>query len=431
VPDLKLAPLLEATTLERMRPALVPFFPASVDAVEIESTRLQAPTCYWVIYSAAGRYVTFKSFFSQADFDRYRERIVEYYSEQIEQPYHPRGGVTFLPELNALLWSFPFDPAMPRLYMSLDGEYVAGILGQSTKAPLRIQVVSYNPEIGAVFAYHAPPHDAVIAYGKVAPEDSSGLQYIIMERLYRSPASQRGELRLAKPLAFRADSGLLLQAPVPGTTLSSDRNRKSFLLLARHAASALAAIHRVDAPFGPIRTLDDMLLRVKEGQEEMALTAPPLYDTLRLLIGQIESRATRRPAGPLVPSHGDYKWDQFLEHRGRFSLIDLELFCQAEAAFDLGYFCAYLPPTTPRDWRDSAAAEMLRGAFLDTYAERIGERIDMGRVALYEAVSLALRSFSYIWGHQPGWYDQAATLLELALERLVSPEPMKQPPMPG
>ncbi|HYU18056.1 MAG TPA: phosphotransferase [Chloroflexota bacterium] len=154
----------------------------------------------------------------------------------------------------------------------------------------------------------------------------------------------------------------------------------------------------------------------------MLLTAPGLHQALRRQLGQIEARAARGHVTPWVPSHGDFRWDQFLEWRGRFSIIDFELFCQAEPSFDLGYFCAYLPPSSPTDWRDGAAAEMLRSAFLRTYAEASGAELDLERIGVCESITLATRALAYTWQHQPGWQLRASQMLDLALERLVSPE---------
>ncbi|MBI2321047.1 MAG: phosphotransferase [Chloroflexi bacterium] len=423
MPDLKLLPLLEATQPDRLREPLGSLFGPAAEPPRVESTRLQAPICYWVVYRNGGRRVTLKSFFSGDDYVEYVAELRAVYPERLGHPEHPNGGVLLLPEINGILWAFPFDPAMPELHRCFDGAWIAGVLRRRSREAVQPEIVSYRPEIGAVFAYRGPQGRRVVAYGKCSPEESCGRQYVIMNRLWRSPARESGQLRLARPLAFRPEAGLLLQAPVAGTPISGERNRSAFLQLVTAAGTALAAIHGCDAPFGHERQLADLVRRLADELPDLALVSPALHRALGQLIAQIESRSERGSTAARVASHGDFKWDQFLEYRGRFALIDFELFCQAEPSYDLGYFCAYLPPSSPRDWRDSAAAEMLRGVFLHTYAETSGTPLDLSRVALFESGMLALRALSHVWRQHGDWQLRASQLLDLAFERLVNPEP--------
>src|SRR5439155_21598978 len=174
-------------------------------------------------------------------------------------------------------------------------------------------------------------------------------------------------LDLARPLAYRPEAGLLLQAPIPGQVVPTQRNRRVFFELAQHAGRALALVHSTRLPLGPPRSLEDTVDRLRAGLPDLALAAPDLHGAMRDLIAQLESRAGRHPAGPTVPSHGDFKWDQLLRNRGRFAVIDFEFFCQAEAALDLGYFCGYLAVPRPDDWREASAVEWLRQRFLRAY----------------------------------------------------------------
>jgi aminoglycoside phosphotransferase (APT) family kinase protein len=205
--------------------------------------------------------------------------------------------------------------------------------------------------------------------------------------------------------------------------IGRDRNRRIFQELVRAAGPALASIHVCDIPFGTVRTLNDQVGRLRDGLEDFSLTAPGLHRTMRDLIPRIEARAEGSEAIPVVPTHGDFKWDQFLHDRGRFGLIDFEFFCLAEPAYDLGYFCGYLPPSNPEDWRESAAAEMLRREFLQAYEDAIGSPVDISRVAAHEAAVLGIRAMSYAWQHFEGWEIRASALLDLAFERLANPLP--------
>jgi aminoglycoside phosphotransferase (APT) family kinase protein len=419
--DLKLLPVLEASAPARIEPALRPFLGQESSSAALETTRLEPPVCYWAVYRAASRRVTLKTFFSRADYDRYAARLAEYYPDRIGEPTHPCGGILFLPELNGVLWGFPFDPSMPGLGRCLDGDWVAGALQPHDDQSVTVEAPDYNPEISALFRYRSPATGRPIAYGKATPEDNCGFLYLLMRRLWGSEARRIGRATLARPLAFRPEAGLLLQEPLPGRLLAPHRNRQAFMDLARAAAGTLAALHAADVPFGAERHLERGIQRLEEALPDLTLIAPALSPTLRLLISQIDHRAGGNRSRPLVPSHGDFKWDQFLVRGGSYALLDFEFFCRAEPGLDLGSFCAYLPPSTAEDWREAAAAELLRAAFLQAYEEQAGRPVDLGRLALYESIALATRALGHAWAQGSGWELRAAQLLDLAFERLVNP----------
>ncbi|HEU0167771.1 MAG TPA: phosphotransferase [Chloroflexota bacterium] len=422
MPDLKLQEVLERTAPEAAQALLAPYLDGIDEPPHVDMTRLQPPVCYWVVYQAGDRRITVKTFFAESEFARYAAQLEQYYGARMGDTRHDHGGLALAPELNTITWSYPFDPAIPDLYRCLDVRWVAGAAGLRT-AKLQPEVLSYNPEVGSVIAYRDTRTNRVKMYGKATTEATCGLIWLVMDRLYRSEASATGALRVARPLAFRPEAGLLLQAPVAGKPLEGDRNTQEFLDLARAAGTALAGIHGADVPFGTFRGIEDAVDRLAAGLNDTMLLAPDLHPTLRLLVDQLRQRAPTDALPLPLPSHGDYKWDQFLVWRGQHSLIDFELFCQAEPALDVGYFCGYLPPSTPEDWQDAAASEVLRREFIAAYRAASDWPLDMARVGLHEAATLGIRALSYIWGHQPGWQLRASQLLDLAVDRLVDPEP--------
>jgi hypothetical protein len=418
---LKLTTVLEAANPALMEPHLRPFFGGSDAPITVETTRLQPPICYWAVYRCGDQRVVFKSFFDGNDVEPYAAKLREYYPDRIDRPDHPEGGLAFLPELNGVLWMFPFDPAMPSLNRCLDGAWVADAIRTPART-LTPRVLDYNPEIGAVFVY-VDDRGRRRVFGKCSPTDTAGLEYMVMDALWRSPARERGDLLVTRPLAYRHEMGILLQAHVRGRPFHGRRNSTALVDLAVSAGAETAALHETEIAFGPERGLERFLTRLEDGLQEVALTAPPLYPTLRRLIDQIATRAARTPAAEPVSCHGDLKYDQFLRYRRKYILIDFEMFCRAEPWYDLGHFCAYLPPSTPDDWRDSASAEVARERFLAAYAHASGVPINWDRLGTYEAAVLALRGLSYVWAHDHDWQIRASSMIDLAFERLVSPEP--------
>ena len=133
----------------------------------------------------------------------------------------------------------------------------------------------------------------------------------------------------------------------------------------------------------------------------------------------MRERIRKSEAEDFLPTHGDMKYDQFVYHNDRYTLLDFDYWASAETSYDLGKYCAYLIPSAPRDWRDSVAAEEARTEFLRRYRE-MRPHATLQRFGVYEALQLALRSMAAMWSQSGGWERTAETFLVLAFERLKS-----------
>jgi aminoglycoside phosphotransferase (APT) family kinase protein len=140
------------------------------------------------------------------------------------------------------------------------------------------------------------------------------------------------------------------------------------------------------------------------------------------LLVRIRDRVASTPAESEVVTHGDMKYDQFLEQDGRFTLVDFEEVGRGETSWDLGKWCAHCVPSEPETAAETEAAERARTAFLARYRE-LRPAAGLDRFPLYEAVHLGNRAMILMWGHGEGWEQAADRLLALAAERLEVPAP--------
>jgi aminoglycoside phosphotransferase (APT) family kinase protein len=113
------------------------------------------------------------------------------------------------------------------------------------------------------------------------------------------------------------------------------------------------------------------------------------------------------------------KYDQFIHHNGKLTLLDFDYFALAETSYDLGKYCAYLIPTAPKAWQESLAAEETRLIFLQRYRE-LRPYATLQRFAIYEALQLALRAMALMWAQTSSWERASETFLVMAFERLKS-----------
>jgi thiamine kinase-like enzyme len=392
-------------------------------SITLDCTRLEAPNCFWAVYAVhlngtIGRptRLTLKTFFGDSDFEAYAEKLREREPERIGDLLHRRGGIAFLPDEATVLWTLPYDPRLPGLANATDGHVVAPVLGVEP-ADLAVEVVKYRPELDATLRYVAAGE--TLAYGKVSSAKRAARSFSALKAVHKLQQREPAFVQVPKPLAFVPEGDLMLQGTVPGEAIDSDRSAPRFAEVADVAARTLAAIHGSDISLGHTHTLEHDIRHLRGMLPEFAVAAPELYLSLRKLLGHVEDRAAAVEPGPYVPSHGDFKYNQFLWDGERFYLIDFEAFCQAEAAYDVGYFCGYLPSSSLTSWEEADSAENLRHRFLAAYVEAAGD-LDGRRAVLHEATTLALRASTLLWRQGRGWQVSAGSLIDLAFERLAS-----------
>jgi aminoglycoside phosphotransferase (APT) family kinase protein len=190
-----------------------------------------------------------------------------------------------------------------------------------------------------------------------------------------------------------------------------------FLAQCEAAGRTIGHIHASSIGAGEAHSISVEIDRLRGRLEEFKMSSPKVYLMLRDLLKHITAKAKRTQAEPAVPSHGDYKYNQFLYDGEKFGLIDVEYFVQAEPSFDLGKYCGHLVPSMPEHWSDTAQAGEARRIFLDAYC-KVRPEYRGTRFALYEALSLATRSMVVMWSQTRNWDYTAQTLISLAYERL-------------
>ena len=238
-----------------------------------------------------------------------------------------------------------------------------------------------------------------------------------MKALWELPARASGDMVLSKPLGYYPKLDLILQSAVPGAEVQGDRHSDVFMQESEVAGRTIAYIHSSGIAVGAPHTVEVEINRLYDRLEQFKMSAPKVYFALRGLLKQVIARIDRIPAETPVPSHGDYKYNQFLHDGSKFGLIDVEFFVQAEPSFDLGKYCGHLAPSAPKDWSDTERSNQARRVFLDAYC-RVRPEYQGARFPLYEALSLATRSLVVTWTQGRNWDYTAETLIALSYERL-------------
>jgi hypothetical protein len=414
-----------------------------LDRVRERSSRLDPPESYWTLFeiSVSKDEVTRKlrmvarGAFDPDAWERFRRRIESHGTDRACNPIDGVGYPRLFPESQHAYWFYPYDPAMPNLPSAADPATMAGVLlGLDEHAAeefaaagrLNIERIRYVPEVGAILRYTIDTGaGSITIYGKVQPGHRGLRTNRIVDGLWQAAKQYDGLLYLPRPLGFVDQFGLLLEESIPGKPVGGNRMSTEFGLASNAAAEALAVIHEsgVHTDDEVIR-IEDELGRLDRVTQQFAKVHPKAHFLLNDLIAHMRDHVRSASEEEWLPTHGDLKYDQFIHHNGKMTLLDFDYFALAETSYDLGKFCAYLIPSAPRDWEDSMAAEEMRVLFLRRYQE-LRPYASLQRFAIYEALHLALRSMASMWMQASGWQQVTETFLVMAFERLKSrlPEP--------
>jgi hypothetical protein len=401
----------------------------------IQGRRFEAPRILWNVYeveltmpdgTSMRRLVWTKAIFDEAGFGDFARRM-ERIGTDVANPLDPGGFARLFPDLNLALFFFPSDPVFPKLpaVFNVDqmrpilAEHYARLRPDAKVGSLESLRVKYLPEISCIVKYQGDIGEdrPLSIYGKVQHSRRGQLTYDVMRALWDMPARANGELVLSEPLAYYPRLDLLLQSEVPGEDVKGDRHSDVFMAQCEAAGRTIGHIHNSGISEGAPHSASVEIDRIWKRLEEFKMSGPRVYFMLRDLLKQIRTQADKIPVEDPVPSHGDFKYNQFLYDGTNFALIDVEYFVQAEPSFDLGKYCGHLAPSMPKHWSDTVQANEGRRVFLDAY-RRVRPQYRGARFPLYEALSLATRALVVMWSQSRGWQYTAETMIALGFERL-------------
>jgi aminoglycoside phosphotransferase (APT) family kinase protein len=286
------------------------------------------------------------------------------------------------------------DPKLPWLAPATDPLVIRERFGALIGTPVEscsIAPVRYRPGVRCVFRYDLrTATNTYTFFGKLIGQGVEGSMATIAS-LHAARASFPDMPRVLPPLAYWPELRMLVQAEVVGGAELNDlafdpsqdsATRERWL---RDAGARLAGLHDCDV-VGPPRTIDDDLNELREYVAPIAAVDPALANRYTAAVERLAAASAESEPAP-VASHGAFRTDQFMIEDGELVMIDLDGFCWANPARDLGNFMAYLRWKAIRKPHDAAFIERVGQLFLQGY-RAAGLPIDEGWLARYTADSL-------------------------------------------
>jgi hypothetical protein len=406
-----------------------------VESIRRRGTRLEPPDSYWSLFNVdinkdgeeRSLRLVAKGALNPGAWDRLSNRLNH---DGAGLKYDPVDGVGFprlFPKTQHAFWFYPFDPGMPNLPQATDPVRMASVLlGEeantkdilSAAGRLDIERVRYVPEVGAILRYTLDlAGTPAKIYGKVQPGARGWRTYKVVEGLWRASAEYPGYLNLPRPLGYVEEMGLLLEEGVRGRPVKGHRRSAEFMMAGNAAAEALAVIHESGVESDERIEIERELGRLDRVKEQFRYVLPEGHFLLKDLVAHMRDRLRKTEEEDWLPTHGDLKYDQFMFHNDKFTLLDFDYFALAETSYDLGKYCAYIIPSSPKDWTHSVAAEEARALFIRRYRE-LRPNATLQRFGVYEALQFALRAMAAMWGQGRDWDRIAETFLVIGFERL-------------
>jgi hypothetical protein len=293
------------------------------------------------------------------------------------------------------------DPRLPWLAAATDSagmrERFAALLAQAPDVPTvescAITPVRYKPGSRCVFRYDLRTTAGEQTYfGKLVAKGADQLLATIAA-LHQASQLAPAMPRILQPLAYWPDVQMLIQSAVAGraelNTLAFDPAldaavRERWL---RDAGVRLAALHSSAGTDAPTRSFDDDVAELREYCAPMASVDAPLAARYADILEQLAAAAHGQNAATSVASHGAFRTDQFMIEDDQLVMIDLDGFCWADPARDLGNFLAYLRWKAIRNPQQAPFIERAGRVFLDGYLTARPTPAP-GWLALYQADSL-------------------------------------------
>ncbi len=185
------------------------------------------------------------------------------------------------------------------------------------------------------------------------------------------------------------------------------------------AGGCLAGLHGVEGIGGPPRTLADDLAELAEYIAPMEIVNGELAARYTAAIAAIRDLAGTHAELAPVASHGAFRTDQFMIDGDGLVMIDLDGFCWASPARDIGNYLAYLAWKRIRQPQRAALIEQAGQLLRQGYAA-VRELPDARWLAIYAAASMlkiAGRRFRSLttkeWHLIPALLDAAGQAMQI------------------
>jgi hypothetical protein len=267
--------------------------------------------------------------------------------------------------------------------------------------------VRYKPGLHCVIRYTVrTPSGNKMFYGKSFSGNAERLYKTVID--LHTCSEENSEMpSISAPVAIWPEMEMILQDAVPNgvefTHFIYDQRydvsvRENWMF---KAGRALGVFHNNSTAPSETKTVYDDLRDLHEYTVIMGKVRADLAAKYEEVIQQIITKVDHFKEPKAVASHGAMRTDQYILQGDQLAMIDLDSYCWANPARDLGNFLAYLCWKAIRQPEHAQFVERAGRAFLEGYLS-VHEDIDERWLSVYQAASLLkiagrrFRSLTYL-----------------------------------
>ena len=258
---------------------------------------------------------------------------------------------------------------------------------------LEIFPVRYKPGLHCVIRYTVEtPAGKEMFYGKSFSGNAEQLMKALMD-LHHASRENADMPLISAPVAVWPEMEMILQAAVrDGIEFTQFIYDPAYEVSEREdwmvkAGRALGVFHNNSTAPSETKTVYDDLQDLHEYTVIIAKVRPDMAVKYEEVIQQILTKVGHFKEPKPVASHGAMRTDQYILQGDRLAMIDLDSYCWANPARDLGNFLAYLCWKAIRQPEHAEFIERAGRDFLEGYLTVQGD-IDKRWLSVYQAASL-------------------------------------------
>ena len=330
-----------------------------------------------------------------------------------------------VPELDAIVWKFPQDPALAHLPEVIDTEKVRhhlpwkmvadGVPGPGSLTALNNRVAHYLPEKSCTTHYNLQwqvaglPHELTL-YGKTFKGEEGKEIYERMMHFWHTSRQDPGSITVAQPLAYAETVKTIWQQAIVGVPLShviDETNYEHYLAV---VARGLATLHKSGLPSSRTVTIEDHLVESRKKVLKLGQAIPALTTPLQALLQCLEDNAPIVPSADHTLIHGDCQFGNLLAQDDRVVFLDFDDCVQGDPTRDVANFIVYL------HFYDFSPAlrDAMNETFLGSYRRVVEWDLPVERLAWHLRVQFLNKAYRAYFQQASGTEQEVQRILDLA-----------------
>jgi len=320
--------------------------------------------------------------------------------------------VSVWPEMDMVLFTFPYDRKLPHLGYLLETEWVKrqvdanlagfGFAGNAECREVTCKKVKYMPGKRCVLRYEIAVAEAArelqrkVFFSKTYDDAQSRYVHQILQRVCASAACRDGRLSVPAPIAHLDAVNTIWQHAWDGENFDAVMQRLGWNNFPQtdfpeKIAVMLAALHQIVIADLPLRrgpSAEAILANARGDANDIARFFPDKLDALNEIVKVLEANAALFEPTPQATLHGSFKLAQLLCRGTQLALIDFDSIAVGDPLYDVAEFVASLAYLRVSDEIPAAPLNESIERYLASYQQQVAWPVERRRLAWYVAIFL-------------------------------------------